>query len=128
MPFFDKFTSRSLRSPENPELVSIIDNLNNILNTKREYGSFLADFGIRDLNEYTSQDHIATAIIDEVKENIEKYEPRVEIINISRSEDRNPFHIAFNIECEVRKNAQSLHMVFDSVFNNVQIEDAWDHA
>ena len=127
MPFFDKFTSRSTHSPENPELVSIIDNLNNILNTKREYGSFLADFGIRDLNEYTSQDHIATAIIDEVKENIEKYEPRVEIINISRSEDRNPFHIAFNIECEVRKNAQSLHMVFDSVFNSVQIEDAWDH-
>lgn len=127
MSFFDKFTSRSTHSPENPELVSIIDNLNNILNTKREYGSFLADFGIRDLNEYTSQDHIATAIIDEVKENIEKYEPRVEIINISRSEDRNPFHIAFNIECEVRKNAQSLHMVFDSVFNSVQIEDAWDH-
>jgi type VI secretion system protein len=127
MPFFDKFTSRSTHSPENPELVSIIDNLNNILNTKREYGSFLADFGIRDLNEYTSQDHIATAIIDEVKENIEKYEPRVEIINISRSEDRNPFHIAFNIECEVRKNAQSLHMIFDSVFNSVQIEDAWDH-
>ncbi len=127
MPFFDKFTSRSTHSPENPELVSIIDNLNNILNTKREYGSFLADFGIRDLNEYTSQDHIATAIIDEVKENIEKYEPRVEIINISRSEDRNPFHIAFNIECEVRKNAQSLHMVFDSVFNSVQIEDEWDH-
>ncbi len=127
MPFFDKFSSRSLRSPENPELVSIIDNLNNILNTKREYGSFLADFGIRDLNEYTSQDHIATAIIDEVKENIEKYEPRVEIINISRSEDRNPFHIAFNIECVVRTNAQSLHMVFDSVFNSVQIEDAWDH-
>ena len=127
MPFFDKFTSRSTHSPENPELVSIIDNLNNILNTKREYGSFLADFGIRDLNEYTSQDHIATAIIDEVKGNIEKYEPRVEIINISRSEDRNPFHIAFNIECEVRKNAQSLHMIFDSVFNSVQIEDAWDH-
>ena len=127
MPFFDKFTSRSTPSPENPELVSIIDNLNNILNTKREYGSFLADFGIRDLNEYTSQDHIATAIIDEVKENIEKYEPRVEIINISRSEDRNPFHIAFNIECEVRKNAQSLHMIFDSVFNSVQIEDAWNH-
>jgi len=127
MPFFDKFTSRSTHSPENPELVSIIDNLNNILNTKREYGSFIADFGIRDLNEYTSQDHIAAAIIDEVKVNIEKYEPRVEIINISRSEDSNPFHIAFNIECEVRKNSRSLHMVFDSVFNSVQIEDAWDH-
>ena len=127
MPFFDKFTSKSTPLQENPELISIINNLNNILNTKRGYGSFLADFGIRDLNEYTSKDDIAIAVIDEVKENIEKYEPRVEIINISRSEDRNPFHIAFNIECEVRKNAQSLHMVFDSVFNSVQIEDAWDH-
>jgi type VI secretion system protein len=128
MPFFDKFTSRSTPLPENPELISIIDNLNNILNTKREYGSFLADFGIRDLNEYTSQDDIAMAVINEVEENIEKYEPRVEIVNITRAEDSNPFNIAFNIECVVRKNAQSLHMVFDSVFNNVQIEDAWDHA
>jgi type VI secretion system protein len=128
MPFFNKFTSRSTPLPENPEMASIIDNLNNILNTKREYGSFLADFGIRDLNEYTSQDDIASAVINEVKENIEKYEPRVEIINIARSEDSNPFHIAFNIECVVRKNAQSLHMVFDSVFNNFQIENVWDHA
>lgn len=127
MPFFDKFTSQSTRLPENPELMSIIDNLNNILNTKREYGSFLADFGIRDLNEYTSQDHIATAIIEEVKENIEKYEPRVDIVNITRAEDSNPFHIAFSIECVVRKNAQSLHMVFDSIFNNVQIENEWDY-
>lgn len=128
MPFFDKFTSKSTPLQENSELISIIDNLNNILNTKRGYGSFLADFGIRDLNEYTSQDDIAIAVINEVKENIEKYEQRVEIVNITRSEDSNPFHIAFNIECVVRKNARSLHMVFDSVFKSVQIENEWDHA
>ena len=94
-----------------------------MLNTKREYGSFLTDFGIRDLNEYTSQNDLAIAVIDEVKENIERYEPRVKVINIKRVEESSPFHIAFNIECIVKENSRSLHMIFDSVFNNVKIDD-----
>ena len=104
--------------------MSIVDNLNNMLNTKRGFGSFLADFGIRDLNEYTSNDDLAIAVIDEVKDNIERYEPRVKVINIKRVEENNPFHIAFNIECVVKENSRSLHMIFDSVFNNVTINDS----
>ena len=123
MAFFTKFASKPDAVRNDSDLVSIVSNLNNILNTKRDYGSFLHDFGIRDLNEYTSQNDIAIAVINEVKENIERYEPRVEVTNITRVEDKNPFHLAFNIECVFRENSQALHMVFDSVFNNIQIEN-----
>jgi len=123
MAFFTKFASNPDAFKDNSDLTSIVANLNNILNSKRAYGSFLHDFGIRDLNEYTSQDDIATAVINEVKENIERYEPRVKVVNITRVKDINPFHLAFNLECVFRENSQALHMVFDSVFNNIQIEN-----
>jgi len=125
MAFFNKFATKAPAVQKSAELTGIVENLNNILNTKRQYGSFLMDFGIRDLNEYTSQDDIALAVIDEVKINIERYEPRVEVLNIRRVEDKSPFHLAFELECVVKENSQSLHMVFDSLFNNIQIEDIW---
>ena len=48
-------------------LASIVENLNNVLNTKKDFGSVLTDMGIRDLNEFRSRDDIATVVVEEVK-------------------------------------------------------------
>lgn len=116
MALFSKFTPthRNAREP-GADVQDIIDNLNNILNTRRGYGSILMDLGIRDLNEYCSRDHIANAIVEEVGQNIERFEPRVRLVGIFRIEDDNPFRLLFRIDCTLRETAQSLRMVFDSV-------------
>ncbi len=121
MALFAKFDDRARGDPAERELASIIENLNNILNTRKDYGSSLLDMGIRDLNEYTSKDHILQAVMAEVKRNIARYEPRVELVRITAEESGNIFKISFKIECRVRETAKSLRMIFDSVFNNFEV-------
>ena len=117
----EKFGRHSGQQSENPELKSIISNLNNVLNTRKGYGSVLSDFGIRDMNEFVSRDHIALAVMEEVKANIRKYEPRVELVSIIRVDDKNPLRLSFQIECRVQETRQSLHMVLDTVNSSVNL-------
>ncbi|QTA81202.1 Type VI secretion system lysozyme-like protein [Desulfonema limicola] len=123
MNFFKKFNYRPEPVSPDPVLESIIQNLNNILNTRMGYGSPLADFGIRDMNEYTSRGHIANAVMDEVRRNIELYEPGVEILDISIDNDTNPFKLSFKIECRIKESARSMKMVFDTVMNSVHVDN-----
>ena len=121
MALLRKFARRHELRAENPELDSIIANLNNILNTRKGYGSILRDFGIRDMNEYLSREHIALALIKEVEENIEKFEPRVQLVKITRTNDENPLRLSFQIECRLRDRPQSLEMVMDTLYNSVSL-------
>jgi predicted component of type VI protein secretion system len=118
MAFFNKFIPSEKRkiSTENHE--DIIQNLNNILNTKKYYGSVLKEFGIRDLNEFYDKEGIVKVVITEVLENIKKFEPRIKIINISHKDSKNLFQLAFTIECQVINTKKSLNMIFDTVFNS----------
>ena len=44
---------------EDDEITSIIDNVNNMLNTKRGYGFFLQDFGLSDHHHLSSCEDIS---------------------------------------------------------------------
>lgn len=123
MALFDKFDQRNRAGEVDSELASIIENLDNILNIRKGYGSSLLDMGIRDLNEYTSKDHIVQAVMEEVRRNIDQYEPRVELVEITAEESDSIFKISFKIDCRIRETAQSLQMIFDSVFNNFEVKD-----
>ena len=123
MPFLKKFMQRPEQRTDDLELDSIVSNLSNILNTRQGYGSVLSDFGIRDMNEFISRDHIALAVMEEVKKNIEKYEPRVEMVTITRVDDDNPLRLSFQIECRLRDTSQSLHMVFDTMYSSVNFRE-----
>lgn len=125
MSLFSKFIPES-KTTLDPYLVSIVDNLNNVLNTKKGYGAMLPDLGIDDLNKFGSRAHIANEIIKEVKHNIKNYEPRVDLIDVSVEKSNNPFVLSFTIECKVKKNMQALHMIFDTFFNKFYVKDSWD--
>jgi type VI secretion system lysozyme-like protein len=126
MTFFTKFDRTSEATGLDPYLTSIVENLNNILNTKKEYGSFLTGLGIRDLNEFRSKEDITSVVIDEVKNNIEQYEPRVELLDITSQKTDSSFVLSFKIKCIVRKNAESLNMVFDTLFSKFIVKDFED--
>jgi type VI secretion system lysozyme-like protein len=126
MAFFNKFDRTPGMKSIDPYLASIVENLNNILNTKKDYGSFLTDLGIRDLNEYRSRDDISIILMEEVKKNIEDYEPRVEIVDITPQKTEMSFVLSFKIECIVRNNSESLRMVFDTLFSKFLINEFGD--
>jgi type VI secretion system lysozyme-like protein len=117
MTFFEKFDHQRKAAHIDRYLASIVENLNNILNTKKDFGSILSDMGIRDLNEFRSRDDIAAMVMEEVKKNIEKYEPRVKLVQIKPETTESSFVLSFKIECIVRQNEESLVMVFDTLFS-----------
>jgi type VI secretion system protein len=107
---------------EEDEIRSIIDNLNNVLNSKRGYGFFLQDFGISDYHHLSSRDNIAETIIREVSENIKRFEPRVELIEVVDVKDDRLFRLSFRINCVVRNNSHSLKLFLDPLLDRYQID------
>ncbi|MFZ4699906.1 MAG: type VI secretion system baseplate subunit TssE [Candidatus Methylumidiphilus sp.] len=112
---------RKMHGGDDDEIASIVDNLNNILNTKRGWGFFLQDFGISDYNHLSSRDDIAEAIIREVGENIEHFEPRVMLVKIVELKDDALFRLSFRIDCVVRNNARSLKLFMDPLSERYQV-------
>ena len=121
MALFSKYAANPTAVRRDQDLRSIVDNLNHVLNTKKGYGSFLSDFGIRDMSEYSSRDNLATAIMEEVKFNIEQYEPRLQLVNISIERSSDPFRISFKIECRLKDTQKALYMEFNSIYNDFRI-------
>jgi type VI secretion system lysozyme-like protein len=123
MALFSKFGDSSSIGHKDRDLLNVIENLNHILNTKKGYGSFLKEYGIRDMNEYSSRDQLAVAIMEEVKYNIEQYETRLQLVNISIEDNRDPFRISFKIECRLKDTQKALFMEFNSVYNDFRIKN-----
>ena len=105
------------------DLQRVVANLNRVLNTKRGYGGILTDFGISDLNECTSRDVLIIKIMEEVKRNIELYEPRLQLINIAVKDNKDAFRISFDINCILKDTRKALVMEFNSVYNNFNIKN-----
>ena len=100
----------------------IVTNLSNVLNTKKGFGSFVKEMGIGDYNAYRSRDRIVETIIQEIKENIELYEPRVRLLDIKEVQIDTSFRIRFELSCVIVNHSQPLYLIFDSLPNSVSIE------
>ena len=121
MALLKRFSGNTDVQKEDSNVLSIIDNLNNILNTRKGYGSLLQDFGILDINEYRSRSAVARKVMEEVKNNVEQYEPRLENVSIALSKTDNPAYLTFDIECTIRKSEQVFHLIFDSFVRKFQV-------
>lgn len=118
MGLFKKFTVGSGVEPVGQQDVhEIIDNLNSILNTKKDYGAPLGNLGIEDLNHYSSKGDIARVIIDEILYNVETFEPRLQVVSIEQKENDNPMCLSFRLQCRLLDKAQEMDVVFDSFYN-----------
>jgi type VI secretion system lysozyme-like protein len=123
MSLFNKYADSPTAGSKDRYLKDIIENLNYMLNTKRGFGSFLPDFGIRDMSECSSRDHLAAVIMEEVKYNIEHYEPRLQLVKISTEKTNDPFRISFKIECRMKDTQKALFMEFNSVYNDFHLKN-----
>lgn len=108
--------------PNTHDIKDIIDNLNIILNTKRGYGFFLQDFGLSDHHHLRSKEDIAKVMVCEIKENIARFEPRIELLSIEAIEDEQKLHLSFLIDFIVQKSQYSLRLQTDTTRNHYHIE------
>ncbi len=123
MALMAKFVERPRDQGVNHHIASIVANLNNVLNTKRDYGSPLRDYGVEDLSGHRTREAVAQAVIDQVRECIDRHEPRVRLEEIIYENDHNPLRLSFTIRCTIRETARALQMYFDTVFGKVNIGD-----
>lgn len=68
------------------ELEDVIQNLNHVLGTKRGSSYFLRTFGLTDVG-YRTPEEMIVQLTAEIKENIELYEPRVELLGVDEVYD-----------------------------------------
>ena len=118
--FLRKFQRRP--SAEGP-LQAIIDNLNNVLNTKKGFGSFVREMGIGDWNAYKARDKIVETIIEEIKENVKRFEPRVDMSEIEEVDSGSPFRVRFQVKCMFADKQRPIYIVLDSSENRISVED-----
>ena len=105
---------------EGSEIKSIIENLNNILNSTRDYGFFLHNFGISDYRYLSTREDIARAIIAEVSENIALFEPRLCVNEITYVAENKVLRLSFIIDAVLSKNGQPLKLFLDPVDDHLQ--------
>jgi type VI secretion system protein len=121
--FLDKFaTAPGALSPDRVE--SVIENLNEVLNTRQGYGWFRPDFGMGDASAATTRVKIAEEFMRDVRENIERYEPRVRLKDIVSVAVDDPLRLAFTLRCTLLGDARALHLEFDTVLKSVSIGEA----
>lgn len=121
--FREEGATTRISNSKDVEMQKIVANLNRVLNAKRGYGSFLHDFGVSDLNECTSRDILTLRIMEEVKRNIELYEPRLQLVNIAVKDNNDAFRISFDINCILKDTRKALVMEFNSVYSNINIKN-----
>ena len=103
------------KNESDDDINSIIENLNNILNTKCGYGFFLQDFGISDYHHLNSGSDITETIIKEISDNIKRFEPRIELLKIVDVTDDKSFQLSFTLECRVQDKVQPLKLFLDPI-------------
>lgn len=116
----DKFR----RSPpqKDHDLQAIVDNLNRVLNTKKGFGYWLEGFGIGDYNMYRGRAQIVKTLVAEIKENIERFEPRVRIDAVEEVEAESPFRLKFQVSGIFVGRDRPFFIVVDSIRQDVSIE------
>ena len=82
---------------------SIKNNLEFVLNARMGCTACAPDLGLEDFNDsnFSTQD-LFTLIIQDIRRNIERYEPRVRVGNIAYlPNNENPLDLQFRVSCEV---------------------------
>ena len=100
---------------------SVIKNLSHVLNTRRDYGSFLSDFGIDDLSHCSSRDALIELLTDRVRTCIERYEPRVEILDINAEPDESPMRVSMVLSCRIIDSRTAFDLTFDTAGSRMAI-------
>ncbi|TWI66667.1 type VI secretion system lysozyme-like protein [Desulfobotulus alkaliphilus] len=125
MALFRKFSrAPGSLSEEQKEINDIIEHLNAILNTKKHYGSPLGNLGMEDLSHYRSKAAIGRIIMEEIRYNIENFEPRLEIVSIEHLEKETPMHLFFRLRCRLLGKSQEMEVVFDSASSFFRLNQA----
>jgi len=90
----------------------IIENICDLLNTKKGYGTFQRDLGIDSYILTGTDNTLHKKIIEDIEKCLTKFENRIQIIEVIPLPNPNPFFYSFEINCKIQKVSHSLRIAF----------------
>lgn len=99
---------------------SVLRNLRHVLNSRAACCQSRPDFGMPDFNDLAGKFPDALGVIaSAVREQIEKFEPRLSQVTVRHVPDRsNPLRLAFRIHATLNLEEGGQRLSFDTVLNN----------
>jgi hypothetical protein len=94
------------------ELDDVVDNLLNVLTTRRGTGYFLDNFGTTDVGFRTPQEMVE-GLTAEIKENVRLYEPRVELIEVEEDWNDAGKRTFLAVRMRMRERGEKLDIIVD---------------
>ncbi|MEE2789296.1 MAG: type VI secretion system baseplate subunit TssE [Myxococcota bacterium] len=123
MSFLRRFSlNPTSANSQQAEVESVLWNLNHVLNTKRYYGSMVAEYGIDDLSHCTSRDALTKALIERITTCIELYEPRIELLEITPQPATASNRVALVLDCTLAGKNQAFDICFETSMSKIQVE------
>jgi type VI secretion system lysozyme-like protein len=125
--FLNRFESTDSDSGDNA-VHAVLKNIRNILNTKRNYGSILPDFGISDLSHCSSRDALVEILSEQIKTVIQTYEPRVSNIEVESLPNVRASQVSLLLRCQLKTGTTSFDLIFDTARTSVSVEQSGTQA
>lgn len=101
----------------------ILENLCDLLNTKRGYGSYPKDLGLDSYIYLGTDKKIILQMTADIKTCFKKYENRIQEIEVVPIPNESPFFISFDIKCHINDSPYSLRLSFNHKQNLYSLED-----
>lgn len=101
-----------LGQPNVSEVEDVIENLGNVLRTKRGAGYFLRNFGLSDTG-YRTPEEMITGLSAEIAENVRLYEPRVELVDVDDEYDDDGNRARLVIQLRLRSKGELIGLFVD---------------
>jgi phage baseplate assembly protein W len=90
----------------------VIENLRNVLGTRRGTGYFLPTFGVSDFGYRTPEEMVVT-LTAEIRENLRLYEPRVEVVDVDEDWDDAGKRTKLVVRMRLRERDERLEVTVD---------------
>ncbi len=119
MGLLSKFRKQKKQSNYKEE---ILENLNDLLNTKMGFGSYPKDLGLDSYIYLGSDRKIVLQIIADIKTCLEKYEKRIHQLEVIHVPSENHFFVSFVIKCKIDSRPCSFHLSFHQKNKSYSLE------
>jgi hypothetical protein len=91
----------------------VLQDLENVLNSKLDYASFMPGFGVKDVSEYNNKDDLIKLIIEEIERNVNAWLPSIEVVSIMSIPEGDLSRIHAKIDYRLRDTGNILHIYTD---------------
>jgi len=93
--------------------IRVLQDLENVLNSKLDFASFMPGFGVKDVSEFNNKDDLINVIVEEIKRNVNAWLPQIEVVSIVSIPEGNLSRIHAKIDYKLRDTGNVLHIYTD---------------